>query len=367
MRNKYDIMFALNEDACKNFIMNIEEKKPIFICVIGTTETAKIPGISAAGKNPEFTDYTPPADVELLLYGECKCISAVPVTPEGIPTPALITMSALKIGDIPTFIVSGGVKIKPYAPIIDLGGEPGKDLRSGKAVKNPEEIFKKAELIGKNFSKMADYIIIGESVPGGTTTALAVMLAAGINAEGKVSSSMINNPHNLKNLIVKEAFKKAGLNFGDLKNKPLEAVALFGDPVMPAFAGLVSGAAEKVKVLMAGGTQMGAILTILKIEKPEALNNIAIGTTRWIIEDKSSDIKGIMKQFGEIPVMAANLNFSKSSYQGLKAYEQGIVKEGVGAGGASIGSIVKSKGFINSETLLKEIEKNYERLIAGRL
>ncbi|MEM2576855.1 MAG: TIGR00303 family protein, partial [Candidatus Bathyarchaeia archaeon] len=134
-----------------------------------------------------------------------------------------------------------------------------------------------------------------------------------------------------------------------------------------AFAGLVSGAAEKVKVLMAGGTQMGAILTILKIEKPEALNNIAIGTTRWIIEDKSSDIKGIMKQFGEIPVMAANLNFSKSSYQGLKAYEQGIVKEGVGAGGASIGSIVKSKGFINSETLLKEIEKNYERLIAGRL
>jgi uncharacterized protein (TIGR00303 family) len=367
LKMKYDVIFALNEDLCKSFLADIEECDPIFICVIGTTETAKIPGISAAGKNPEFTDYTPPADAELLLHGECKCISGVPATPDGVPTPALITMSALKIGGIPAFIVSGGVKIKPNAPIIDLGGEPGKDLRFRKSVENPEEIFRRAELIGKSFAKVSDYIIIGESVPGGTTTALAVMLATGVEAEGKVSSSMINNPHKLKSFIVREALKKAGVNFGDLKNKPLKAVSLFGDPMMPAFAGLASGAAEEIKVIMAGGTQMGAILSILRIENPEALNNIAIGTTRWIIEDKSSDIKGIIKQFGKISVIASNLNFSKSTYSGLKAYEQGMVKEGVGAGGASIGCIVKSKGVVNSEALLKEIEKNYERLIVKRL
>ena len=367
MKNTYDIIFALNKDECKRFLADIEGKKPVFICVIATTETAKIPGISAAGKNPEFTDYTPPADAELLLYEECKCISGVPATPEGIPTPALITIAALKVGDIPIFIVNGGAKIKPDAPIIDLGGKPGKDIRFGESVEKPEEIFKKAELIGKNFAKISDYIIIGESVPGGTTTALAVMLASGINAEGKVSSSMQNNPHNLKISIVKEAFKKVGVKFGDLKDKPLKAVSLFGDPMMPAFAGLVSGAAEKVKVMMAGGTQMGAILTILKTEKPEALKNVAIGTTRWIIEDKSSDIKGIINQFGRIPLLAANLNFKESLHWGLNVYEQGVVKEGVGAGGASIGAMLKSKGTINAQTILKEVEKNYERLILRRL
>ncbi len=351
----------------KKFLADIEGMGPAFLCVIATTETAKIPGISAAGKNPEFTDYTPSADAELLLYGKCKCISGVPVTPEGIPTPALITMTALKIGDIPAFIVIGGAKIKPNSPIIDLGGKPGRDIRFGDAVEKPEEIFKRAELIGRNFAKITDYLIIGESVPGGTTTALAVMLATGINAEGKVSSSMKNNPHNLKVSIVNEAFKKTGVKFGDLKDDPLKAVSLFGDPMMPAFAGLVSGAAEKIKVLMAGGTQMGAILSILKVEKPKALNNIAIGTTRWIVEDKNSDIKGIVKQFGKIPILAANLNFNESSYQGLKAYEEGVVKEGVGAGGASIGVMLKSKGVINAQTLLKEIEKNYEKLITGRL
>jgi len=367
MKNNYDVIFALNKNEGKKFLADIEGKEPAFLCVIATTETAKIPGISAAGKNPEFTDYTPPADAELLLYGKCRCISGVPVTPEGIPTPALITMTALKMGDIPAFIVVGGAKIKPDSPIIDLGGRPGKDVRSGNSVEEPEETFKKAELIGRNFAKISDYLIIGESVPGGTTTALAVMLATGINAEGKVSSSMQNNPHNLKTSIVNEAFKKTGVKFGDLKDDPLKAVSLFGDPMMPAFAGLVSEAAEKIKVLMAGGTQMGAILSILKTEKPETLNNIAIGTTRWIIEDENSDIKGIVNQFGEIPILAANLNFNGSLYQGLKAYEKGVVKEGVGAGGASIGAMLKSKGIINAQILLKEIEKNYKKLITGRL
>ena len=45
---------------------------------------------------------------------------------------------------------------------------------------------------------MSDLIVVGESIPGGTTTALAVLRALGIDARFKVSSSMPENPHNLK-------------------------------------------------------------------------------------------------------------------------------------------------------------------------
>jgi NaMN:DMB phosphoribosyltransferase len=50
----------------------------------------------------------------------------------------------------------------------------------------------------------------------------------------------------------------------------------------------------------------------------------------------------------------------------MRAYEAGVVKEGVGAGGAAIAAIIKSKGSITKNTLLKEIERNYERLVASK-
>ena len=90
-----DILICNEEAKAKAFVEKVWGKRPTFICVIGNTETAKIPGISAAGAVPAITDFTPAADIELLYYGRCKCIDGVPVTPNGIPTPALVTMSAI--------------------------------------------------------------------------------------------------------------------------------------------------------------------------------------------------------------------------------------------------------------------------------
>jgi NaMN:DMB phosphoribosyltransferase len=45
---------------------------------------------------------------------------------------------------------------------------------------------------------------------------------------------------------------------------------------------------------------------------------------------------------------------------GLQAFAKGYVKEGVGAGGISITSILKSNGKINGCILLKAIEEEYE-------
>ena len=359
----YDILLAHNEIEGRDFLRRIDGKSPVFACVIGVTETAKIAGISAAGKYPEFTDYTPPADVELLLLEKCRCIKGVPVTPEGIPTPALITMSALRLADIPVLVISGGLRINPYVPFLDLGGKPGKDVRTGEAVDDVEEIMDRARIAGENLSKTNDYLVVGESIPGGTTTALGVLLAMGIDARGKVSSSMPGNPHELKIKTVEEGLKAGKIRFGALANDPVRAISCVGDPVMPAFAGLVLGAADRVPVLMAGGTQMSAILAVVNALNPSILRNVAIGTTRWILVDKTADLKGIITQTADIPVLAADLNFGESRFGGLKAYEVGVVKEGVGAGGAAIAAMAKSKSSITKDILLKEIERNYGRLV----
>jgi len=366
MKKVYDVLLIHEQNRGEAFLRRLKAKKPLFVCTIGTTETAKIPGISAAGKYPELTDYTPPADVELFLLEKCRCIPSVPVTPEGIPTPALITMSALKLANMPALVVSGGLKINPHVPFLDLGGKSGRDIRTGKAVDNVEEVLGRAKLAGENLSRTADYLVVGESIPGGTTTALGVLLAMGVDARGKVSSSMPENPHELKNKTVEAGLKASKVEFGSLANDPLRAISCVGDPVMPAFAGLVLGAADKVPVMIAGGTQVGAVLAIIKALNPNALDNVAIGTTRWIIVDKTADLKGIITQIADVPILAADLDFSQSRFEGLKAYEMGVVKEGVGAGGAAIAAMAKSKGSITRDTLLREIERNYKRLVSSK-
>ncbi|TRO41375.1 TIGR00303 family protein [Candidatus Bathyarchaeota archaeon] len=363
MKKVFDVLLAHNEFKAEAFIKELEGKKPLFVCTIATTETAKIQGISAAGENPDFTDYTPPADAELLLLGKCKCIKGVPVTPDGIPTPALISMSALRLADIPVLVVSGGLKVKPQIPFLDLGGTPGRDIRTGNAVDNVYEVLQRAILAGGQLAKTADYLVIGESIPGGTTTALGVLSAMGIKAEGRVSSSMPENPHGLKNKTVQAGLAISGVSFGSLATNPVKAISCIGDPMMPAFAGLVIGAAAQVPVLMAGGTQMASILAVVNALNPDVLCNVAISTTRWVVKDNSSDICGIVAQIIDVPVLAADIDFTSSRFSGLKAYEKGIVKEGVGAGGASVAAMAKLGGAVTKDILLKEIEKNYATLI----
>jgi uncharacterized protein (TIGR00303 family) len=358
-----DVLIANNELKAKAFLEEIEAKNPLFIATIATTETGKIPGLSAAGANPDFTDFTPPADVELLLLGKCKSIQGVPITPDGIPTPGLITTSALRLADIPVIVVNAGVKVKPQIPYIDLGGSSGRDIRTGDSVDNVEEVIERAKILGEQLAKVSDYLIIGESIPGGTTTALGVLSALGINAEGKVSSTFPQNPHSLKIEVVRAGLRAAGEKFGSLKNNPIKAVSAVGDPMMPALAGIVIGGARQGPVLMAGGTQMTAVLALINALAPEALCNVAIGTTKWVTKDKMSDICGIVRQFCEVPVLAADLDFGASKFPGLQIYETGLVKEGVGAGGASIAAMAKTGGAVNKEILLKEIERNYASLM----
>jgi len=148
-----------------------------------------------------------------------------------------------------------------------------------------------------------------------------------------------------------------------MRTDPLNAAAAVGDPMMPAAAGVVAGAAESIPVIMAGGTQMAAVMAIVKGLAPNALSNIALGTTKWIVDDRSSDVRSIVKQIGNVPILAADLDFGPSRYDGLNVYEKGLVKEGVGAGGISVAAFLASQGKIGKEKVLAKVEENYVQLM----
>jgi uncharacterized protein (TIGR00303 family) len=361
---RYPDIQCLNES--KSTLGRFSTLNPIFICVISYTETSQIPGITMAGANSELVKYTSTADSEFLYYGHCKCINSVPATPDGKPTPGIITRTALQLADIPFLIVDAGSKIKPSIPYISFNVEPGGNIRTGAAVhiNDVKRLYDYGFMLGVQFAKTNDLIVVGESIAGGTTTALGVMIALGIDAKFKVSSSMPKNPHLLKNSVVSKAMEKSEIHYGDLKREPFKAISLFGDPMMPSVAGIVSGAVTSgSKVILAGGTQMCAVVAILNsLRLP--LYNISIGTTCYVAEDCFSNLVDLVKSIStDIPLYSCNLHLAESVKPGLHAFAKGYVKDGVGAGGISIASMLKSKGKINGTVLLKAIEKEYESVV----
>jgi uncharacterized protein (TIGR00303 family) len=343
-------------------IKRFAAKNPVFVCVISYTTTSEIPGLTVAGANPELVKYTSPADAEFLYYGRCRCIDAVPATPDGKPTPALITRAALQVAKIPFLVVDAGAKVKPSIPCVSFGLEPGRNIMNENAMDYSmvRQAFEHGELLGRQLATLSDLVVIGESIPGGTTTALAVLSALGIDARFRVSSSMPENPHSLKNSVVASAIKRAGRSV----SSPFEAVAAFGDPMMPSVAGIASGALEAgARVMLAGGTQMSAVVAILKrLDKP--LSRVCIGTTIYVAKDPTADLAGLVGAASrQVPVLSCDLHLDKSTKPGLQAFAKGFVKEGVGAGGASIAAMLTSKGRITGEKLLKAIEKEYETSI----
>ena len=305
-------------------------KRPLFVCIISNTDTGKIPGLSAAGTTPELTDYTPGADAELVETNRIITMPELPEAPGGSPTPAIVTRAALNLTGIPSLFVASGLRKKPAVPYAELGGEAGSDIRMGPAVPAARAIYENATLLGQKLSRLSDCVFIGESIAGGTTTALAVLRALGYRAG--VSSSFQSNPIALKVGVVAQALARAGINEGGLKNDPLRAVQEVGDPMMPAALGLMRGL-EGCRVVLAGGTQMAAVLALAKALKMEG--DISIATTKYIMEDRSASFKEIVDAVGR-PYFYADPGLEKSRIPPVQIYAQGYVKEGVGMGGASL-------------------------------
>ena len=267
-------------------------EKPLFLCILANTETAKIPNISAAGKSPELTDFTPAADAELVETGNAISINEPAMTPSGAPSPAVLTRASMLLTGIPCIFINSGLRVRPMIPTIDLNASPGGDIRKGHAVVDALDIYNKSRALGEKLGKLSDFVIIGESVPGGTTTAMGVLKALGY--DGKVSSSFPKNPLGIKNKVVEEAMKNSGISFGSLRNSPLKAVESLGDPMMAAAAGLVDGLNKKT--VLAGGTQMVSVLSVIK--HLGLVRDVSIATTRYVADDKSANFRGMTEILG---------------------------------------------------------------------
>ncbi len=345
----------------QRWLRRYQGKNPIFACILGFTATGLIPGISAAGATPQAREFTAIADAEFLATGgRSQPIYPLPHLVGGI-SPVVITRAVVESLDIPTYLFNAGLLHPPSVNTIDLGGAAANCVTSGQAmtVERVKQLLQQGLEWGEKLASTTDYLIIGECVVGGTTTALSVLTGLGIEAKGMVNSSHPNCNHAQKWSIVETGLKQAGLweHLGMVD--PLILVAAVGDPMQIVAGGMAIAASRKVGVLLAGGTQMLAVYALIvalsqKLNLPTNLEEIVVGTTRWVAEDSTGNTIKLAKNIGGVSLLATGLSFTTSKYSGFRIYEQGYVKEGVGAGGCAISSHLKQG--ITSTQLLTIIE-----------
>jgi uncharacterized protein (TIGR00303 family) len=268
----------------------------------------------------------------------------------------LISRAVVAEQKLPLFIFDAGLPIAPTVEAIALGGQAAKCLSTGQAlpIEVVLQLFVQGLVWGEKLAKSGAYVILSECVVGGTTTALAVLTALGIEAKDRVNSSHPTCNHEQKWEIVQQ-----GLANLKPQLSPLEIVAAVGDPMQIVVAGMAIAASRHAGVLLAGGTQMLAVYALARaIAKYKNLtwnpDAIVVGTTRWVVEDATGNTVDLAIDVGDVPLLATALSFAKSQFPQLRAYEQGFVKEGVGAGGAAIAAHLYQNW--SQEKLLSAIE-----------
>jgi len=327
-------------------------ERPLFMLILANSDIATIPGISGAGTE-DYIQYTPAADAEIVYNGKLKTIGIMPDAPSGAVTPAALTRAGLNLSKSARILINSGLKVVPGVPYYDLRTKHGSDIRFAPAVPDAYSIKKAAGKLASCCD--CDLAVIGETIPGGTTTALCVLHALGFTAN--VSSSFATNPIALKEKVARQAMRRASISPGNLRNDPMRAIELFGDPMMPCAMGLSESFLRSGKeVILAGGTQMGAVTAALR-----ALNVSAdpvIATTKYVFDDRSARFLKLVKAL-DVDAFSADPGFSKSSVDALQKYERGEVKEGVGAGGAM--ALACIRGYAQ-DAYRREVEAVVKRL-----
>ena len=319
-------------------------KRPAFACVLGFTETGLRPNISAAGATPEDRRYTAIADAECLVNG-LQPHPKYPLPPLTVgASPTLIARSFVEALDLPLYVFNAGLPTPPAIPHIDLAGIPAQCVSTGKALprEKVEHLFQQGWRWGEILAATVkeSYLMIGECVVGGTTTALALLTGLRIAAINKVNSSHPQCNHQEKWELVQAGLAQTNWYFDQQAIDPFAVVAAVGDPMQIVVAGMALAASRTVGVLLAGGTQMLAVYalmqSLIKNGSRGDLEKVAVGTTRWVAQDLTGDTIGLAKTLQDVPLFATGLSFAASRYPQLTVYEDGYVKEGVGAGGCAI-------------------------------
>lgn len=334
-------------EIARQWLENYRRCRPGLACVLGFTDTGLLPGISAAGATPDDRRYTAIADAEFLYHGP-KPHPKYPLPPLNAgASPVFISRAMVEATEMPVYIFNAGLPQPPAVEAIELGGTPARCVTTAKALTlaTVKHLFEAGLKWGTQLSQAIvlesnGYLILGECVVGGTTTALSLLMGLGIAAGGKVNSSHPHCNHAQKLEVVQQGLQKAGLSSATSFD-PLRVVAAVGDPMQVVVAGMAIAASRYTGVMLAGGTQMLAVYALIEAialgdRLPWRPENIVVGTTRWVAEDPTGDTVELAKLVGKVALLATELNFSNSRYPQLQAYERGFVKEGVAAGACAI-------------------------------
>jgi uncharacterized protein (TIGR00303 family) len=335
-------------------IPKFQQGKTRFVLALGGSEISDVEGLSAAGNTAEARRITPALDGDALSLPLENKIN-LPRSPLGVTSPVVITRAFLSLFEHDLSLVDCGSFQAPTAAHISLSTIPAKNFSEQEAL--PKALVKNLFSAGLELGASNEaytQTVIAECVPGGTTTAQALMRLLGIDCRGLASSSIPDCSHDLKTLFIDQAFenlcKRRGESPEALQEKcrqdPLLAVSLAGDPMQAFAAGFVLGAAQVEKadnhnpLILAGGSQMLAVYALanrLNRARPDSERglNAVVATTHYVALDPHADCPALAA-LCEAPFIAANLRLKESRHAGLRAYEDGHVKEGVGAGAAMI-------------------------------
>jgi uncharacterized protein (TIGR00303 family) len=298
-----------------------------FVLAAGTTGTARIDGISAAGADPDLLAHTPSADAEVIEYGHLVRAPALPTSPTGCPTPAAVTRAVRERVGFEALVVDAGLAGPTGAPTANVGATPGRDVREPDPVPTAPGAWAAARDLGRALPD--DELVIGETVPGGTTTALGVCRALGV--ETPVSSSLPTNPRALKESVIEDALAASDLEPGGAAYRPALAVRFVGDPVLAVVAGLAAGALEAgTAVILGGGTQMLAAAALVRhagVAEP-----LSVASTTYVADDPDVDLRAAAADL-DCDLVVTDPGFGDRTGP-LARYADGEAKEGAGMGGA---------------------------------
>ena len=322
-----------------DLLESLRGKNATFLLSMTNTKTAIIEGITQAGI-PGFIHLTPTLDGEFLATGEVRSLDDVATTPKGVPTPALITRAVhlLKPFNKIEFL-NLGVQIEPavsHFKTHNFDLHPTDSIETGANI-DAISTFEKGIEYGQSFTTTSDYIILAESVPSGTTTALATAKILGYDVDGMFSSSFKQNPISIKDEVVREALKNS-----QEKDEFFAKLGVVSDNMLIFNAGFILGLNNKIPTILAGGTQMAALLLLInsilrQMDGVIDTSNLSLCTTKWVAEDKNSDIKSLLDMLDfDINAFYSDFDFSLSNHPALKLYDSGEAKEGVGAGAALV-------------------------------
>jgi uncharacterized protein (TIGR00303 family) len=328
--------------------------KADFLLAASVTKTCEIEGITQAGIHG-MIPLTPTLDAEFIVNERVYSLGEVAETPTGVPTPAIITRAVHNLTPFSAIeILDLGLQTLPQnSPCQHFNILPSDSIAIGANI-DARAVFEKGMRAGESYELKGNYLILGESTPSGTTTATATALALGYDCKDDFSSSFLHVPSSVRNETINKALSMIN---DEMSN--FEKLSIVSDNMLIFCAGFLMSASRRFHIVLAGGTQMAACLLVADKLREDVLmrvkhENITLATTKWVAEDKNSDIAHILSLLSYKPnALYTTFSFENATIPVLKKYDEGEAKEGVGAG-AALGYACANN--INNAKLLESVE-----------